>query len=93
MPSTKDAFESSLLHELQSVTDECRMCEILRQLPPKEKDALLVVIKKMKEKNATKQGRAKKTYTYRWLAETLTKHGFSVDRRDVRNYMTGKCDC
>lgn len=85
--------KKSLLTELQSMTDECRMCQILRELPDSERDALLVVIKKMKEKNSSKEGRSKHNYTYRWLANTLTSHGFDIDLKGVRRFMSGKCKC
>jgi len=84
---------NGLLSELQSYNTECRLCLILKELPSSERDALMEVIGKMKTKNATKEGRAKHSYTYRWLSEVLTKHGFEIDLKEIRKYFAGKCDC
>ena len=92
MPTHKTE-PSALLIELTTDLKPCRMCQVLEKLPASEKDALLLVVKKMREKNATQHGRSQHTYSYAWLANVLTKHGFPLERKDVRNYVTGKCEC
>ena len=92
MPTSKNE-PSSLLVDLSVNHDECRMCKILEELPASERDALLLVLKKIIEKNTTQLGRSQHFYSYRWLAEVLTKHGFKIDKKDVRKYAIGKCSC
>ena len=92
MPTSKKET-NGLLFDLTSATVDCRLCVILKELPVTERDALMAVIAKMKTKNATKHGRALHTYTYRWLADVLTKHGFAIQQKDVRNYFKKECDC
>lgn len=92
MPAQKPE-PTSLLVELSATPKECRMCKILEELSPPERDALLSVLKKMKEKNLTQKGRSQHYYSYRWLAELLTKYGFTIEKNDVRKYLIGKCDC
>lgn len=92
MPTQKNEV-SALLIDLTSIPKECRMCKILKELPASEKDALLLVIKKMQEKNTTQHGRSQHTYSYSWLADVLKKHGFVIEKKDVRKYLTGKCNC
>jgi len=45
------------------------------------------VLERMAEKNADKSLRATHTYSYRWLAETLTKHGHPISKNQIRHYM------
>ena len=92
MPTLKKE-KNGLLEDLQSFDTGCRMCQILLALPVSERDALMLVIDKMKKKNSTKEGRSSHTYTYKWLAEVLSKHGFAILRKDIARYFVGKCDC
>lgn len=92
MPTQKNE-PSALLVELTATHKNCRMCEILQALPTTEKDALLLVIKKMQDKNLTQHGRSQHSYSYSWLAGVLTKHGFAIEKKDVMKYFRKNCEC
>lgn len=93
MPSSKEEQPSPLLTELLAVTDKCPMCAVMERLAEPERAALMSVVDKIRAKNSTKEGQSKRTLTYQWLADTLNKHGFSVSRKQVQQFVRGECDC
>jgi hypothetical protein len=64
------------------------MDAILDSLPPTERDALLSVLSRMRDKNRSVVTRANSNYSYKWLAEVLTKHGHEIKANQVRHYLT-----
>lgn len=89
MPQSKEV-DSPLGAELRQSLDangRHRMEQILDSLPETDRDALSKVLKKMHEKNGDKSLRSVPHYSYKWLAETLTKHGHAINKHQVRHYM------
>ena len=93
MPQSKKSQPSpnALLSEL----DECvkasfkhRMDAILDSLSPSERDSLLSVLARMRDKNKSVVTRAYSNYSYKWLAEVLTKHGHEIKANQIRHYLT-----
>lgn len=89
MPQSK-RVESALSAELNQSADanvSHRMHQILNALDEQERAALNRVLEKMRDKNADKSLRSVPHYSYKWLAETLTKHGHPINKNQVRHYM------
>lgn len=89
MPQSK-RVESALSAELSGFVHanmRHRMHQILESLESSERALLMQVLERMAEKNADKSLRATHTYSYRWLAETLTKHGHPISKNQIRHYM------
>lgn len=89
MPQPK-RIESALTAELNATNDASfrhRMQQILESLDESEREALERVLDRMHAKNLDKTVRTGPLYSYRWLAETLTKHGHPIKKNQVRHYM------
>ncbi len=93
MPQSKKSQPTP--NALVSELDECvkasfkhRMDAILDSLPPTERDALLSVLSRMRDKNRSVVTRANNNYSYKWLAGVLTKHGHEIKANQVRHYLT-----
>jgi uncharacterized membrane protein len=84
---TPNAFVSEL-DECVKASFKHRMDAILDSLPPTERDALLSVLSRMRDKNRSVVTRANSNYSYKWLAEVLTKHGHEIKANQVRHYLT-----
>lgn len=89
MPQLKKV-DSGLSAELnQSLNENVthRMHQILESLDQQERTALEQVMAKMHEKNLDKSLRSTPQFSYKWLAETLTKHGHPIKKNQVRHFM------
>lgn len=89
MPQSK-RVESALSAELNEAADanvRHRMLQIFDSLDEQERVALWKVMAKIAEKNADRSLRTVSQYSYRWLAETLTKHGHPINKNQVRHFM------
>lgn len=81
------ALESELLARGES---EARMVQILEALSDNDRKALETVLEKMRKKNSETSTRSTHMYSYKWLADTLTKHGHPITKDQIRHYMKRK---
>lgn len=89
MPQSKKV-ESSLSDELNESAElsvRHRMYQILDSLGEEERKALEKVLEKMYQKNNDESSRSVPRFSYKWLADTLTKHGYPIKKNQIRHYM------
>lgn len=85
----KEKVASPLENELLArIESDARMAQILERLSDSERKAVEIVLDKMRQKNADKTTRSTHAYSYKWLADTLTKHGHPVTKNQIRHYLT-----
>jgi hypothetical protein len=89
VPQSKK-LESVLIADLErcaSTSVKHRLEEILDSLPESERQALEKTISNMAEKNQNTSLRCRNGFSYKWLAEVLTKHGHTISANQVRHYI------
>lgn len=83
-------LKSVLIADLEAIDpkrQKHRVDEILDSLSDVEREALHKTIMNMVERNQDKSARCRNGFSYKWLADVLTKNGHTVSANQVRWYI------
>jgi ribosomal protein L23 len=83
-------LKSVLVADLEAVSPQNhkhRVDEILESLSDVEREAVNKTILNMVEKNKDTSTRCRNGYSYKWLADVLTKNGHAVSANQIRHYV------
>lgn len=90
MSDSKGLIKDLMERNTGSMKQKCSYTRIKENMPVDEAEAVTNAENAIREDSGN--GRAK-IYSCTWLAEILTKNGYSISSSTISRHMNGRCGC